>query len=596
MDSVENSVDVPSRSYLQNVLPLEVVYLILLILLPLDRFRLRLTCRRMYEAVNNPTVWRSLSFDFYHTPSKQALETTLSFCSSSVKRLEIDCRRCVSRFPWARFIKHISKCSSSLQHLTLLGMCSPLEQIEILSGICNILSHLELEVKDNQIPPFPKFSSLVSVDIRIEKVHEITSLLLYWSKNNFFPKRVIVSSNRFKSIGVFIHDVSSFLQSVAPPSDGKFTFQLQYTETPLEVIPRHSFFEVILENSELFIPVTTCSTTALTPLILVVSNQQCGYRLVSNQLPTICKHVKFAVVAPTLVHLNLDNSTDVKSKNLHEISSQCQNLRSLSLSGCSNLFEDMSGLASVSTNCPDLEGLNITNIHALDNKPELWSILLSFGKLRYLAVEVCSIPLRSFSIEDKLKALLFLHFGSAFSTAHCAMCHMSDACLSVLAQLVPESLKVLWLSELPRARSSITCQGLKTLFSCLPNLQCVSLDAPSVRYLPTDAECYQNIEKFQLRLPQCYINAYFISALIKNRRLTHCYLWAKTIDLDAVSRLVQAPRLVSLCLGLYKKPQGSWRSKVRQAAKISNIPEFSTYMLPHIGMSAPVHPDLMPLQ
>ena len=146
------------RGYLQSVLPPEVLLSILQFLPSVDKLRLRLTCRRMHELVGNPNVWCVASFDHDQFTSRKALDTILQLCAPGTRKLEIDTRWWMTRFPWARFMKHLKRISSNLSHLSLLGVEVPSKQLNMILSSCPALSHLRIEL----IPQKGSFSLLSS--------------------------------------------------------------------------------------------------------------------------------------------------------------------------------------------------------------------------------------------------------------------------------------------------------------------------------------------------------------------------------------------------------------------------------------------------
>ena len=590
--------DVDTRNYLQDVIPGEILHRILILLQPLDKFRLRLTCRRMYLAISDPAMWSSLSFDYYSTASRKALDATLDLCSHRVTTLEINGRSLFNRFPWARFAKHIRKCSS-LAQLSLVGLFpSPEQLIEALST-CSLLAHITVEIKWENGIYFPNIPSLKSFEVLVEFAYDLISPLHFWLHNDFFPEKFVIGSRTHKSLLKNLYELDVFTRSpFTLPSESRFVFQAACSDGPLKFFSRYPFLEVILENGECYVPVTTCSGITSSPLLLVLSEPQCATSIpTSDQLPSVCRTTEFSEVALTLTHLDLKGCVDVTSESLREISCHCPELKFLSLNACCNALSDLSGLASISKRCLQLKGLNISNIHAIGDKTLLWNILSNFRKLFYLAVEFCTLSLDSPMQQRNIGILLFLQIGYVVPSpiTNCITCRtVSDESLKVLSQLMPLSLRVLWMSEQPGARFSLNGCGLKDLLSSHPNLQCVNLCTTSVFTLPTDSTCYWSIEKINLYCPGCFITSDFVLGLIKSRRLTHCYLTARSIQLEAASRLIQAPRLICLHLGLYEKPHEPWKTKVCKAAKSRNIAEFSVNILPAISIRS--HPDLKPLQ
>ena len=592
--------DGSSVCFLQEVIPPEIIHRILLLLEPLDKFRLSLTCTRMYRAVNDPAVWSIVSFDYYQTASRKALDATLNMCSSSVKKLEIKCRNHISNFPWTRLTKHIAKCSTSLQHFSLLGIIPLQEQLDSVLSVCSVLTHVTLEMKLDKGIWFPRIPSLKCLEVKVDH-NDLISLLQAWLQNDCFPKKLMARSYNFKLLAGTLHSLKYATCSLLTlPPQSSCLFQAMQCEGPMKLLYCYPFFEIIFKESQFIIPIAR-KVTGITnyPLVLVLSDPKRATSFpTGSKFFDICKDTEFSLVASTLAHLDLRACIDVTSDSLETISCHCPRLKFLSLKGCCNAFNSLSGLDSLSKRCLQLEGLDISGIHGVDGKGEFWDILTVFQKLYYLALEFCFLPLECGSSQTKLSRLLFLQLGYTVQSSikNCIECRtVSDHTFLVLSQLIPLGLKVLWMSEQPGACSSVTGNGLKSLFCSIPNLQCVSLNRSGFLILPTESVCYQNIEKISLTCLGCNVTANFVESLIKSKRLTHCYLTVKSIELEAVFKLCQAPRLICLHIGCLEKPLGVWKSKVYKAAKFHNIAEFSMNIIPSTKTHV-VHSDLMSLQ
>lgn len=581
-------------SYIQCIIPSEVLFDIIRLLQPVDRFRLRLTCRRLYEIVNDPAVWCHTSFDVDHTPSREAFDATLSFCSPSVRRLEINMRhKDFGRFPWSYFTKCIAKCAPSLVRFSLLGLRRSSEPLYKALSTCSKLSHLTLNIGFSY--DVPKLPSLKSFEGRVPlniSAYDIQSALDGWHKNDFSPDQFIITGcvnttliSAVKSVDIFNRRNTPFN---LPPSSVKIfqVIEICCFESALHVFSWCPVLEVVLEGSQCFVPVTYCSGITKSPLILVQSTPQCASKIsTSEPLPAVCKVTPFPNIAGTLSHLVLKECRDVTSDSLDEIALLCHGLNYLNLDSCNSALEDLRGLTSISKHCTRLEGLNLTNIHCVSDKTGFWDVLSSFKKLSYLAVEFCTLPVDFNFPLRQLKTLVSMQIGYIhFSGINCVACRViCDQSLVVLSRLMTANLKVLWMREQPGARFAISC-GLKHLLLSVPNLQHFCLSTCGTFQLPSDSRCYQSMEKIDLQCYGCTIYREFADALVQNRRLTHCIFVVKSITTDAIGKLIEATRLIS-CLIYFQSPptsQKSWKSKVKKAAKVRGVPEFIVEQYPSL--------------
>ena len=591
-------------SYLQSIIPPEVLLRILGLLQPADKFRLRVTCRRMYAAVSDSAVWSVASFDYYQTANRKALSTILSLCSPGVRKLVIHTRGKIPRFPWVYFTKQISKCASTLSYLSLLGFHPSLEQINTSLADASSLSHLMLEFSRYGDIWFPKVKSLKSFEVCIDSAYYSPYILKQWFQNGCFPSQFMVSSRNHVSLSKWLTEVDLCLRYypslLSPHVQGRFL--LINCDGPLHVFSRFPYLEVTIKGSDLSVPVAHCSSITTSPLLLVLSFPQCATRIATvEQLPRVCIDTPFSFVASTLVHLLLKGCSDVNSESLNEIACQCPLLEYLCLDSCSSAFNTLHGLSSISKKCLRLKGLNLHNVHGITDQSLFWNLLSSFRQLSYLAIEFCALPVGCSLPERKVDMLISMQVGSIVSSpitrSNCIMCRsVCDRHLTTLGQLMPTNLRVLWMAEQPVARSLIG-HGLKDLLCSVPQLQCLSLHSTATLSLPTDSMCYKSIEKVELRCTGFNVTRDFVEALIHCRRLTHCYITVKSISLEAVCTLIQAPRLICCHIGSVTNPSRSWKSQVCKAAKIQGIQEFSayTYAYTQRSINMDTHPDLRSL-
>ena len=561
------------KGYLQDVVSPEVLLLILRLLQPVDKLRLRLTCRRLYAAVSDPAAWPSVSFDYYCTANRKVLDTTLRLCSPGVRKVEINTRGMIPKFPWVRYTKQISKCASTLTHLTLLGFCPSPTQINTALASCSSLSHLTVELEELHRIWFPALKSLKSFE-----VHLVTDTIAYswytvfvdWEDNKFFPRQFKIRGKQSSlyPISHLLSDMNvSDIYYILPPDDHA-QLQLLCQNGP-------AFLEGRVEGPRYSIPVANCSSITSYPLLLVLSTPQSATRILrppSDQLDNrFCVDTPFSSIASTLANLTLNDCIDVNYESLNEIAHQCPQLKTLSLDSCTNALDNLSGLESISEKCLGLESLSLIAVHGhYMNHVLFWSLLNKFRKLTHLAVEVCVLPV---NCQLPVQRINTLH---SMQISHC---HRVYGDLKILSQLISTSLRVL--------KVSTGLVDLKDLLCNVPKLQYLYLHAGfGVRSdLPTDIMCYQNVEKFYLNAVHSNVSCDFIEALVHSGHLTHCYLTVRSITDCSVSKLIRAPRMTCCHIRVSKGVKES-RSKFTKAAKVQGILDFT-----YAGMSKPIVTD-----
>ena len=567
----------------------------------------------MHELVGNPRLWSVASFDHDHFTSaggRKVLDTILKLCAPGTRRLEVNTRGMMARFPWAHFMKHLSRISSNLSHLSLLGFEVSSKHLDMVLSSCPALSHLRIELFPKKYFAFSRLTpSLKVLEFYVDDLSHLnvcaryyrfysdvmTRVVTDWANSGCCPSQLIIShatpTEKYLSISDLVK--SLFSDDIQPPPKAKGQLQV-CLDCSLGIFP---YFQVVIENSEVCVPETSCSSiTSYSPLLLAESQTQCV--CVTAEGPNSCKPLEkpFSVIAPALTHLILAQLySDFTSDNLEEIAYNCPGLRFLCLKECSRALSDLSGLARVVEKCQRLEGLNVQGV-TIDKQGAFFDILTRIRKLLHLAVDLTSLP-----VDDQKSRGRIWNLRSLEVTINAKN---SNDYLSTLAQLIPTDLKVL----LMEFSNDTSCQneidsGLRNLLSSLSNLKCLFLGS-SLRTIaiPTDKRCYQSIEKVHLEVSEMSFGKDLIEALIYSGHLTHFYLSAYHISTDALNELLQTPRLkcchVRLC-NLYKLPAGRKKefiTKITDTTKARGILQSSVKSLSkkHRLMSN-VHPDLRPL-
>ena len=349
--------DTCRTNYLQSIVPPEVLTSILKHLHSSDRLRLRLTCRRLYEVVSNPRSWCVASFDHDHFTNSKVLDTILKLCAPGTKRLDVNTRGLMPRFPWVRFLKHLTRISSNLSHLSLVGVEVSTKQFDMLLNTCSALTHLKVEYFSKKRFCFPKpgHSTLECFELYVDRSlsnSDIESMLENWICNCCYPNHFIIS---FAEIDIdFRFSYFSFVYSlcdiqVPPGVEGKFSIR--------------NDFEMVLKNCKVCLLVTSCSAISPLPISLVQSlTKVCGVirGYSSSHSPDKCFEVPFSDVGHTITHLFIAISSYSSDRvSLDEIAYNCPNLKHLCIKNCTNESKDLSALESISKECVKLEGLDL---------------------------------------------------------------------------------------------------------------------------------------------------------------------------------------------------------------------------------------------
>ena len=580
--------DTCRTNYLQSIVPPEVLTSILQYLQSSDRLRLRLTCRRLYEVVSNPRSWCVASFDHDHFTNSKVLDTILKLCAPGTKRLYVNTRGLMPRFPWVRFLKHLTRISSNLSHLSLVGVEVSTEQFDMIVNACSALTHLKVDYfsKKRFHFPNPGHSTLECFELYVDSLSSsesksvIESMLKTWICNRCYPNHFIIS---FAGIDIDSYFVYSLCDIQVPPGvEGKFSVR--------------NGFEMVIKNRKASLLVTSCSAISSSPIALVQSlTKVCGVIRGYSHSPDKCFEVPFSDVGHTITHLFIAISSYSSDRvSLDEIAYNCPNLKHLCIKECPKGSKDLSGLESISKECVKLEGLDLccwfrhTPSDTINRKTFL-NILFRIRNLSFLSIALSDLPLDCDLQQKKLERLqhLEVHFVDDNTNEH----------ITALGQLVSTSLKRLWIKLY--SHSSLH-NGLRNLLFSLPNLQCLSLNCNSrIMDIPSNSVCYQSIEKVQLKVPELVIGKAFIDSLVKSGRLSHCYITSYHISMDALNQLIHSPRLLVCHLRLRSLSKMTASHKKEFVRKIcdsaTNLRQFSLKgKQRRCDAGLNVHPDLRP--
>ena len=508
------------------------------------------------------------------------------------------------RFPWVRFLKHLTRISSNLSHLSLVGLEVSTKQFDMIVNTCSALTHLKVEYFSKKRFCFPEpgggHSTLECFELYVDSLSsslnksDIKPMLENWICNRCYPNHFIISFAGIDIDCFFLYFVYSLCDIQVPPGVvGKFSVR--------------NGFEMVIKNRKVSLLVTSCSAISSLPIALVQSlTKVCGVindGYSSSHSPDKCFEVPFSDVGHIITHLYIiviafSSSDRVRESrvSLNEIAYNCPNLKHLCIKNCPNESKDLSGLESISKECVKLEALvlccwfsDTTNDTSSDtiNRKTFLNILFRIRNLSFLSIALSDLPLDCDLQQKKLERLqrLVVFVGS----------YAINEQLTALGQLVSTCLKRLWIKSY--SDSSLD-NGLRNLLFSLPNLQCLSLYSDSrIMDIPSNSVCYQSIEKVQLKVPELVIGKAFIDSLVKSGRLSHCYITAYHISMDALNQLIHSPRLLVCHLRLHSLNKMTASHKKEFVRKIcdsaTNLRQFSLKgKQRRCATRLNVHPDL----
>ena len=373
--------------------------------------------------------------------------------------LYVNTRGLMPRFPWVRFLKHLTRISSNLSHLSLVGVEVSTKQFDMLLNACSALTHLKVEYFVNHFSKPAGHSSLKCLELYIDNLDlsynffgEIgfEGMLNNWMLEGCYPNHFIISFAgdcysfdwyRYYSLYSLCDDIR-----IPPEAEGKFS------------IMSCNGCELVIKDCKVNVLVTSCSAITSLPIPLVQSlTKVCARIDTSSFSPDKCLELPFYDVGPTITHLLINDYS------LDEIAYNFPSVKYLFIERCPEA--KLSGLASISEKCLQLEGLHMKpGCWSADQRCGLLDILLRIRNLSYLTIDLCNLPLDCDLQQKKLERLQHLEvFVDDNAT---------NEQLTALGQLVSTRLKRLWIKSY--SDSSLGSRLRNLLFS-LPNLQCLSL-------------------------------------------------------------------------------------------------------------------------
>ena len=575
-----SSGDTCRTNYLQSVVPPEVLTSILKHLHSSDKLRLRWTCRRLYEVVSNPRLWRVASFDHDHFTNSKVLDTILKLCAPGTKRLDVNTRGLMPRFPWVRFLKHLTRISSNLSHLSLVGVEFTNKRFDMILNACSALTHVKVEYSKERFHfPSPHRSTLECFELYVdsalsssESKSVIEFMLKIWIIYRCYPNHFIISFAGIDIDYCFPYFVYSLCDIQVPPGvEGKLSVR--------------NGFEMVIKNRKFCLLVTSCSAISSLPIALVRSlTKVCGVirGYSSSHSPDKCFEVPFSDVGHTITHLFITISFSSDRVSLDEIAYNCPNLKHLCIKECPKGSKNLSGLESISKECVKLEGLELCCWFSGDtiNRKTFLNILFRIRNLSFLSIALSDLPLDCDLQQKKLERLQHLEVFVG--------CNATNEHITALGKLVPTHLKRLWIKLLHGSSVDI---GLRNLLLSLPDLQCLSLYNSRILDIPCNS-----VEKVQLKVPGLLIGKAFIDSLVKSGRLSHCYITAFHISMEALNQLIHSPRLMVCHLRLDSEASREKEFVKKICDSATNKRKFSLKgkqtSLAHDELN--VHPDLRP--
>ena len=564
-----------------------------------DRLQLRLVCKRLLTVMDDPHLWKSISWDGFSRSDHNALRTALTRHSAAISdRLTL----CGS-FDLAAFSEELCACVH-LQSLTLeMTPCTVATMATILRSLpslarlqfqpvntsCSVANCTHLMCRAHEWQDFMAAAgalhSLTLLSHWDESFAEF--LLRQWACLQYSPTKLCLGiiqtqpsgADNWKSCCVSFLDCWKECLESFPPCENTSQFSLtwhRYRPT-LPVIP---LIELNLDGSPIALSSAVCYTQletssnvdvhgvlSLSGMELSSGNFQCGRYIPSDHFilsEVEAKLIPFPQVVSNLTCINLSGAGDsFLSANLEILAHHCRNLAQLNLSSCVRCLNPLFGLATLASNCTHLRALNLQNIPCsyIESTSEMWMFLSQMEGLSHLAIDPClfqgrrgpeessSDPSDQDDIEESVKMMGYIETLdiqtsiSAMKSISCSVCSTMDRRrMEMVSHL--SSLRALHVKEI----SSATCGTLlDTALRCCTNLRHlhVHMELP-FRMSPEALSC-SKLQQVAIWCPRFHVVDNLTASLVPHGSLTHAYFTVRSASKASIITLLSSfPHLLVL--------------------------------------------------
>lgn len=595
-------------------LPNEIILNIFSLLPYRERLHLKLVCKRLYDIACDPHLCRHVAWHHFSSLDVPYLNNLLAQSSTVIRRLELN-----GNLKVPTFSSQLAKCSNIVSLLLFGVQCTTAELEKVVVSLpslkhiefepCNSPCSMErckhlmcqaTEWKDF-LTSTKAMSSLTLATPWND--HFVEFLLRLWSSLGYLPVELNVSlleesvaADELSARCTFILELWKQCQHVESMKHSAHVAKLSfYLYRPSRSLMNHPFFELHLS------PVGGASS-AVCVARLVNQEANCdgiirlcrkspdsesfctGYYTYEDQFclsaSEACFKSSFEAVAASITFLNLSGAETLSSANLESIAEVCSSLSQLNIRGCVLSLNPLFGFASIVSNCSSLQGLNVQDIShsAVENTAELWYLLSQVRYLSHLALDPCLLQGRtseegelqcfkpdgvaSFPEMDeiaghmeKMTTMVSMEFQTqhqVFSGAvRCKVCKkVSPRCLHLISKF--KTLRHLRLEYLPPHVCSALANA--ALSSCV-YLRTLNISGTFAFELSSEALLHSTLQQLYIHCIRMTVTESVIDPLVSNGRLTHLYLFVRTISKTSAFKLFQnLPNLVSCHVYCHKRP------------------------------------------
>ena len=436
-------------------LPAELLVFIISLLSSRELFKVRYVSKTLRVFTEVPSLWRKFVWSYYRSCEEASVIKLLKVCGDHIRQLSFTNDHVLLPQQYCDLM--LEYCSSVI-NLTLLTQV-PLTKYE-LKKILNALKHLKTLKISWSETSYPakalKQSSLIDLTLHLGKrvfpsIDDYESWIEDYISSGYTPRYVSIVQSKVNMqwfalryllmwwsnhstrdqyrppIGYTAH----FSQYKVPfnLSPNLPQFHIQFSLTPLVKVNRFKFYDVLGQSHySLKLNYCYCNDHSCNCVVInaSVDENTISYFDAACYRP-VDQHGMISIkdtfdVADFVVDVSVSDMNRLLTKDLEQLSFLIPNLQKLDLSQNDFSIDNMKGILAIATNCRNLKGLNLTNMHveSLD-LTKFWEIL-SGMKLNQLSIEYCLITSTNIDMQHKMVNLYSTLQAMEIGFSICEVC------------------------------------------------------------------------------------------------------------------------------------------------------------------------------
>ena len=546
-------------------LPTEVLKYIVSFLPTRDIARIRCVSKVLRAISEIPSLWETFVWSYYTPRDDELLEYIIKTFGEDIKKI-----RFTDDVAPSKLVGMLQYCKNVI-HLSLPTFDN-VEILEKIVGHITTLEILDIQGTNSQQKQILKSSSnlkVLSIHLILYSYsyldHQVKQWFEEWANSNYVPRtlNIIIFTDEWHELRTLVLSLQlavlrnkKFLKDLS--TVGCFNICVNTSVEFSQMLP---YIQIQVTNSSVALPSVKASKYGLVGLDMdTLHLTQGSYRGKKIHkvllIGGIDERIDTSVTSlSSITYFDAAYCGMLNSNHLEQLSIACPNLQRLDLCGNSECLSDLQGLHSLSSNCKNMQGLNLHQIH--EDKSEcdrlqLWEILCIM-RLTELSIEgwminvhVAEQQQKLMSIFQKYSSLQVLEmngFGSQNKLSNNEL---------LLVSCFP-SITSYRINDLPSDNISNT---LKCIFDC-QYLQCLYLSQGfngGMLSLSLEGHC-SSLQQLYIDSKDAAPTEAFIDALCSHGRLEHVILCVKSLTARSIINVIeQSSNLMIFCTVLYSRP------------------------------------------